>query len=86
MNDNYQKAIYVVPKPDVLLISNSDSPLATDLSDLYKLTIVSELPVQLQGYKAVVLDDQRYNTKLDRYCRLCARRRRAGSCGWPEFL
>ena len=65
VNDNYQKAIYVVPKPDVLLISDSDSPLAKDLSGLYKMTIVSEPPNPLQGYKAVVLDDQRYNTKLD---------------------
>ena len=65
VNDNYQKAIYVVPKPDVLLISDSDSPLAKDLSGLYKMTIVSEPPFSFQGYKAVVLDDQRYNTKLD---------------------
>ena len=49
VNDNYQKAIYVVPKPEVLLVSDSDSPLARDLYDLYKLTIVSELPVQLAG-------------------------------------
>ncbi len=67
VNDNYQKAIYVVPKPEVLLISNSDSPLAKDLSDLYKLTIVSEPPAQLQSYKAVVLDDQKYSAKLDSY-------------------
>jgi uncharacterized membrane protein len=65
INDNYQKAIFVVPKPNVLLISDSDSPLAEDLSGLYKMTIVSEPPSSLQGYKAVVLDDQRYNTKFD---------------------
>ena len=34
VNNNYQKAIYVVPKPDVLLVSNIDSPLARDLNDL----------------------------------------------------
>ena len=65
VNNNYQKAIYVVPKPDVLLVSSTDSPLARDLHDLYKLTIVSELPLQLQGYKSVVLDDSRYNANLD---------------------
>jgi uncharacterized membrane protein len=64
INDNYQKAVYVVPKPQVLLISSGNSPLATDLEDLYKLTIVSELPDQLEGYKAVVLDDIRYNSLL----------------------
>lgn len=64
INDNYQKAVYVVPKPQVLLISSGNSPLATDLDDLYKLTIVSELPDRLEGYKAVVLDDIRYNSLL----------------------
>ncbi len=64
INDNYQKVVYVVPKPQVLLISSSNSPLATDLNDLYKLTLVSELPDQLEGYKAVVLDDIRYNSLL----------------------
>jgi uncharacterized membrane protein len=66
VNNNYQKAVYVVPKPDVLLVSSIDSPLARDLHDLYKLTVVSELPPQLQGYKTVVLDDSRYNANLDR--------------------
>ena len=64
INDNYQKAVYVVPKPEVLLISSGNSPLATNLNDLYKLTLVSELPDQLKGYKAVVLDDIRYNSNL----------------------
>ncbi|MDD1734032.1 MAG: VWA domain-containing protein, partial [Methanothrix sp.] len=65
INDNYQKAVYVVPKPEVLLVSSSDSPLARNLYDLYKLTLVSELPANLQGYKAVVLDGIRYNPGLD---------------------
>lgn len=64
INDNYQKAVYVVPKPQVLLISSGNSPLATNLNDLYRLTLVSELPEKLQGYKAVVLDDVRYNSNL----------------------
>ncbi|OPY50490.1 MAG: hypothetical protein A4E49_02708 [Methanosaeta sp. PtaU1.Bin112] len=65
INDNYQKAIYVVPKPPVLLITSSISPLATDLDGLYKLTLLSDLPDGLEGYKAVVLDDIRYNSHLD---------------------
>jgi uncharacterized membrane protein len=65
INDNYQKAVYVVPKPQVLLISSGNSPLATNLNDLYRLTLVSEIPAKLQGYKAVVLDDIRYNSNLD---------------------
>jgi uncharacterized membrane protein len=65
INNDYQKAIYVVPKPAVLLISDSDSPLAKDLSSLYKLTLVSALPASLKSYKAIVLDDQRYSSSLD---------------------
>ncbi len=64
INNNYQKSIYVVPKPDVLLISNSTSPLSKDLQDLYKLTQVTGLPTQLNGFKAVVLDDQEYSSNL----------------------
>lgn len=65
INDNYQKAVYVVPKPQVLLISRGNSPLAINLNDLYKLTLVSELPDQLKDYKAVVLDDIKYNSGLN---------------------
>jgi uncharacterized membrane protein len=65
INDNYQKSVYVVPKPQVLLLSSSNSPLATELNDLYKLTLVSDLPDGLEGYKAVVLDDIKYSTHLD---------------------
>jgi uncharacterized membrane protein len=64
INDNYQKAVYVVPKPQVLLVSSVNSPLAANLNDLYKLTLVSQLPDQLKGYKAIVLDDIRYNSNL----------------------
>lgn len=66
INDNYLKAIYVVPKPEVLLVSNSSSPLAADLNDLYKLSIAPELPSSLDSFKAVVLDDIAYNSNLDR--------------------
>jgi len=66
VNDNYQKAVFVVPKPDVLLVSDGVSPLATDLSDLYKLTMVQDLPAQLGDYKTIIIDDQRHNMELDR--------------------
>jgi len=65
VNNNYQKAVYVVPKPEVLLVSESNSPLATDLTDLYKLTLAPELPADLTSFKAVVLDDQRYSARLN---------------------
>ena len=66
INDNYQKVVNVVPKPEVLLVTNISSPLAVSLSDLYRLTVSSELPQSLDGYKAVVLDDIPYLSHLDR--------------------
>ena len=66
INDNYQKAVYVVPKPEVLLVTNVSSPLAVSLKDLYRLTVSSELPQTLDGYKAVVLDDVPYRSHLNR--------------------
>ena len=66
INDNYQKAVYVVPKPEVLLVTNISSPLAVNLNDLYHLSVASELPESLEGYKAVVLDDIPYRSNLDR--------------------
>ncbi|HPH49022.1 MAG TPA: hypothetical protein PLK98_05880, partial [Methanothrix sp.] len=41
VNDNYQKSVYVVPKPEVLLVTNISSPLAVSLKDLYRLTVSS---------------------------------------------
>lgn len=59
VNNVYQKAVYVVPKANVLLVSDGASPLTAILSGLYKLSQSESLPPELSGYKAVVLDDQR---------------------------
>ncbi len=66
VNDVYLKSIYVVPKPEVLLLASADSPLARNLDDLYMRTAASELPSNLQGYKSIVLDDIEYRSSLDR--------------------
>ncbi len=66
VNNDYQKAVYVVPQPDVLLVSDEASPLSTVMEDLYKLTTMQDLPADLSGYKAVVVDNQRYERDLDR--------------------
>ena len=66
INNEYQKAVYVVPKPEVLLVSGTDSPLEIVLSELYKLTRSEELPQDLMRYKAVILDDIGYKRDLDR--------------------
>lgn len=65
VNDEYQKAVYVVPKPNVLLVTNTPSPLATDLAGLYGLSMATDLPSDLSGYKTVVLDNQMYSPDLD---------------------
>ncbi len=66
INNEYQKAVYVVPKPNVLLVSNAAStPLATVLSSLYNLTQAPNLPSDLSNYKAVVLEDQMYSPSLN---------------------
>jgi uncharacterized membrane protein len=67
LNDEYKKAVYVVPKPQVLLVSSTASPLSVNLNDLYKLTILPSLPAGLDPdeYKAVILDDIRYSEALD---------------------
>ncbi len=66
LNNDYQKAVYVVPQPKVLLVIESPSPLVTELSDLYQVQQLADLPENLSSYKAVVLDDQKYKNDLDR--------------------
>ncbi|HPJ30593.1 MAG TPA: VWA domain-containing protein [Methanothrix sp.] len=68
-NDRYQKAVYVVPKPEVLLVAEEESPLSEVLSQQYRLTTAASFRAEepgsgVDGYKAVVLDDQRYGPEL----------------------
>lgn len=65
VNNQYLKAVYVVPKPDVLFVSEGSSPLRNVLSELYELTMISDAPFEFECYKAVVLDNQRYKRDLD---------------------
>ncbi|ABK14561.1 MAG: VWA domain-containing protein [Methanothrix sp.] len=65
MNNMYTKAVYVVPRPRVLLLGSS-SPLEDVLKDIVELNTAEDLPQSLSGYKAVVLDNIKYNPDLDR--------------------
>jgi Mg-chelatase subunit ChlD len=58
-NNVFNKTIYVVPKPRILLISpDADSPLYKVLRNLYETNTVSSLDnANLTDYKAVVLDN-----------------------------
>ncbi len=55
-NNVYYKSVYVVPKPRVLLVPNSVSPLSQVLRSLYQLETSNKLQ-NLENYGAVVLDD-----------------------------
>jgi Mg-chelatase subunit ChlD len=58
-NNVFNKTIYVVPKPRILLVSpDADSPLYQVLRSLYETNTVSSLDdANLTDYKAVVLDN-----------------------------
>jgi len=65
-NNEYLKAVYVVPKPEVLLITDEDSsPLASVLNQHYQLTQMSEFTSISNKYKTVVLDNQKYSTNMN---------------------
>jgi len=61
-NNVFNKTIYVVPKPRILLVSpDDDSPLYQVLRSLYETNTVSSLDnANLTDYKAVVLDNINY--------------------------
>jgi uncharacterized membrane protein len=68
-NDRYQKAVYVVPKPEVLLVADGESPLSRVLSEHYRLTTAGEFRPEDLGpggrrYKAVVLENRKYRPEL----------------------
>ena len=60
-NNKYYKALYVVPKPKLWLITDEpDSPLAEILSELYAVTIENKFPgiEKIKDSKVLVLDNQ----------------------------
>ncbi len=64
-NNEYQKAVYVVPKPNVLLITEeASSPLSEVLAELYSMTIEDEPPKSLEGYKAIVLANRPFSPEM----------------------
>ncbi|MDD4496715.1 MAG: hypothetical protein PHV51_00955 [Methanosarcinaceae archaeon] len=60
INNEFYKALYVVPKPKITLITEEpDSPLSQVLSDLYEVSIMKKLPEMetLEENKALVIDN-----------------------------
>jgi uncharacterized membrane protein len=65
INNEFQKSLYVIPKPKLTLITNQpDSPLSQILNSLYNVSIFSSYPgaAALESSKALVLDNQFVDT------------------------
>ncbi|NOQ32703.1 MAG: hypothetical protein GQ567_00670, partial [Methanosarcinales archaeon] len=56
-NNIFQKAVYVVPKPEVLLVTDEESNLRDIVRDQYDARISTHLS-KLNGTKAVILDNR----------------------------
>jgi len=56
-NNKFYKTVKVVPRPQVLFVSEKSSPLETDLERIYDLTTLSSIPNDLGSYLAVILND-----------------------------
>ncbi len=56
-NNVFYRSVHVVPRPQVLLVSNEDSPLSRIIEQSYSVHIATTIR-DASGYKAVVLDDK----------------------------
>ncbi|MFA4886809.1 MAG: VWA domain-containing protein [Candidatus Nanoarchaeia archaeon] len=56
-NNNYYKTIKVVPQPNVLLISQTETPLKTLFDPAYKLTASPTIPSDLTPYTTLIFND-----------------------------
>lgn len=56
-NNVFYKVIKVEPKPKVLFLTKSTSPLQQIMGSLYDLRVASSLPSDYQKYSAIVLND-----------------------------
>ena len=62
INNVFYKSVYVVPKPEILLVTDRSSPLSQTLSELYATTTVnSGESLDPADYLAVVLDNLHAN-------------------------
>ncbi len=65
INNEFDKALYVVPKPKITLVTDeSDSPLGQILTNLYEVSVVNDYPGanKIEDSKALVLDNRFINT------------------------
>ena len=65
INNEFYKALYVVPKPKITLITDEpDAPLGQVLTNLYEVSVVNDYPGAdgIEDSKALVLDNRFINT------------------------
>jgi uncharacterized protein YegL len=55
-NNIFYRSVHVVPRPEVMLVSNEDSPLSQVMERSYSVHVLSS-PAEASNYKAVILDD-----------------------------
>ena len=56
-NNVFNKVVYVVPKPNILLVTDEQSNLRETVCDLYSVS-TNTYPKELDGKKAVILDNR----------------------------
>ncbi|MCK5109166.1 MAG: VWA domain-containing protein, partial [Methanosarcinales archaeon] len=64
LNNAFDKSVYVVPKPAILLITDEESNLKDTVSDLYDVTVSGSGSAVQDEYKAVILDDRYIESML----------------------
>ncbi len=65
INNEFYKALYVVPKPKITLVTDEpDAPLGQVLRNLYEVSVVNDYPGadEIEDSKALVLDNRFINT------------------------
>lgn len=59
LNNVFYKAVFVVPKPKVLAVTeDTSSPFYTIAGSLYQVTTLGSVPDDLSQYKAVIIDNR----------------------------
>ncbi|MBI4141527.1 VWA domain-containing protein [Candidatus Woesearchaeota archaeon] len=56
-NNIFYKSVKAVPQPEVLFVSNQESPLQKLLQQLYKVTSLQQLPNNLKDYYAIIINN-----------------------------
>ncbi|MBD3310565.1 VWA domain-containing protein [Candidatus Woesearchaeota archaeon] len=67
-NNIFYKTVHVLPKPNILYVTNKDSPMFDSVANIYNVHMTGSLPSDLAFYHAVILDDipaERLEEKID---------------------